>query len=279
MNKTVRYLMYVVITIICILSIIVGVSTLETRNARINNETLSKNLVEPEEIEESTTEKFKKLFTNQFEDPKVNGLTIQKMDDSKPIVYEESQTIKQDGKYSIDAHLPVINLTSEIAKKCNNETVQNFASKVSALMSTQTEMLYTIYETSFAAFLNNNVLSVAIMGSIKEGTNAQRVIIKTYNFNIVTGEEVKIGDILSKENRDIDTTAVNKKINAEVKKAAEEAESVSQTGYEVFKRNVEDTMYNVANVTNFIQGPQGELYIIYAYGNTNNTYEMDVIEV
>ena len=146
-------------------------------------------------------------------------------------------------------------------------------------MSTQTEMLYTIYETSFAAFLNNNVLSVAIMGSIKEGTNAQRVIIKTYNFNIVTGEEVKIGDILSKENRDIDTTAVNKKINAEVKKAAEEAESVSQTGYEVFKRNVEDTMYNVANVTNFIQGPQGELYIIYAYGNTNNTYEMDVIEV
>ena len=112
MNKTVRYLMYVVITIICILSIIVGVSTLETRNARINNETLSKNLVEPEEIEESTTEKFKKLFTNQFEDPKVNGLTIQKMDDSKPIVYEESQTIKQDGKYSIDAHLPVINLTS-----------------------------------------------------------------------------------------------------------------------------------------------------------------------
>ena len=38
-------------------------------------------------------------------------------------------------------------------------------------------------------------------------------------------------------------------------------------------------MYDVKNVTNSIQGPSGELYIIYAYGNVAFTSEMDIIEI
>ena len=38
-------------------------------------------------------------------------------------------------------------------------------------------------------------------------------------------------------------------------------------------------MYDVKNVNNYIIGPEGIIYIVYAYGNTNNTSEMDVIEV
>ena len=38
-------------------------------------------------------------------------------------------------------------------------------------------------------------------------------------------------------------------------------------------------MYQIDNITNFIEGPNGELYIIFAYGNNNYTSEMDIIEI
>ena len=54
---------------------------------------------------------------------------------------------------------------------------------------------------------------------------------------------------------------------------------MAQSGYNVYQRNPEDEMYKLENIQNFMEGPNGELYIIFAYGNNNYTSEMDVIEI
>ena len=47
----------------------------------------------------------------------------------------------------------------------------------------------------------------------------------------------------------------------------------------IYKRNVEDDMYKIENSDNYFLGPQGEIYIIYAYGNMNFTSERDIVYV
>ena len=49
--------------------------------------------------------------------------------------------------------------------------------------------------------------------------------------------------------------------------------SISLYAYELYN------FYDVKNVKTFMQGPDGELYIIYPYGNTSNTSEIDVIKI
>ena len=281
MNKTIRYIMYVVIMIICIVSVFVGVYAVELRIAKDERERMEQSAENNEPIkksEKSTTDKFKDLFTNEFFSSNYDDSQIRKVEPNKPLVYGWSENINKDGKYAIDAHLPAINIDSEVVAKYNEATSQNFVSKVNSLKSEeQPNSQFTIYETSYISYINEDVLSVAIMASLKEGSNAQRVIVKTYNYNLKTGQEVKISDILAK--RGIEASTVDQKISEEVKEAAEEAESVAKTGYEIYKRNLGNQMYLVKNVTNFIQGPEGELFIIFDYGETNNTSEMDVIKI
>lgn len=278
MNKTVRYILYFMILVICILSIFIGVYNLELANVEQQKNIVSDEQQEPQiQEQESTTDKFKKLFTNEFASGNYDDSTIQKLDDSKPLVYSESQTVSEDGKYKIDAYLPIININSELAKKFNDDTIANFGNRANALMNAQSVSSYTIYDTSYTSYINNNILSIAIMGSIKEGDNAQRIMIKSYNYNLDTGKEATINEVLNQKG--IEQEIVNKKIKKQISEAAEHSDTVAKTGYELYKRNINDEMYEVKNVQNYIIGPNGILYIIYAYGNLNNTSEMDIIEI
>ena len=278
MNKTVRYILYFVILAICIMAVFIGVYNMELAKAEKESEILN-NQTEVSIINETetTADKFIDLFSNDFFSSNYNESKISKLYTDRPLVFAESQNTEKDGQYKIDAYLPIININSETAIKYNNDTIANFGERAKTLMNSPTTKGYTIYDTSFTGYINNNILSVAIMGSIKEGNNAQRVLIKSYNYNLDTGKEVPISEVLSQKG--IDPTLVNNKIKTEIKEAIEHAEIVSQTGYEVYKRNTDDEMYDVKNVNNYIIGPEGIIYIVYAYGNTNNTSEMDVIEV
>ena len=74
-------------------------------------------------------------------------------------------------------------------------------------------------------------------------------------------------------------TIVKNKIKSTIKKASEDAYKMAQSGYEIYQRNPDDQMYEINNIKTFIEGPNGELYIIFAYGNNNHTSEMDVIQI
>ena len=282
MNKTIRYCLYGLATTICIIAIFMGVydqffkKQIDTEDSNILG---SINTVEQTEVKDS----FKDLFTNQFFKENYDDSSINKTDSTKELVYtyttaeNSSVTLKTnvDGKYDITAYIPIININNDVAKGYNMNTQNVFVSKINDIMSNSKQN--TVCNISYTSYITNNILSVAIMASLKEGNSAQRVIVQTYNYNLTTGQDVKIGDILTL--RELDKTAVNNKINSVITKAANDAKSMSESGYNIYQREVTSDLYDVSSVNNFIQGPNGELYIIYAYGNTSFTSEMDVIEI
>ena len=120
-----------------------------------------------------------------------------------------------------------------------------------------------------------------IKSTLKEGDSAQRVIVQTYNYDTETGQKLTLNDVL--EAQEMDLKEVNKKIEKQVNEANKQAEAVSQAlsqqGQTVYKRDVNNAMYVTDNVNHFFVGLDGQIYIVYPYGNTNFTSEIDIIKI
>lgn len=276
--KTIRYIMYTVIIIICLISIIIAVYAQffreeQSGNAYENDISVggNQNLVTSQDVKQS----FLDLFTNEFYSNQYTE-QVSKLDDTKDIVYTAySNTQTVDEKYSIDVNIPVINIQGEVPAEYNRISQSVFADKINSIMTNST--VYTVYNLDYTAYINNDILSVGIMATIKEGDNPQRIMIQTYNYNLKTGKDVTIKDILAA--RGIEENAVQNKINNTIKKASEDANKMAESGYTVYQRNPSDDIYKLENIKTFMEGPNGELYIIFAYGNNNFTSEMDVIKI
>ncbi len=274
MDKKVRNVLYVIIIIICIISIIIGVY--EQFFKKEEDEDIgsnpfggdsSSNSISYEEIKQSFKDLFKNEFNSEYDDS-----DIEKEDESKPLVYTAIDLEEEkDGKYNVNVSIPFINVKGI---KYNETTENVFVKKLNDIADAE---LYTICDINYTAYINNDILSVAIMASIKEGDSAQRIIIESYNYNLKTKKDVSIEDII--EERGIDSKAVEKRIKTIINKVADDAESMQNTGYNVYSRDTESAIYQISGIDNFIQGPEGELYIIYAYGNNAFTSEMDIIEI
>ena len=275
-TKTIRYILYVVIIIFCVVAIGLGVyaqffTKEPVQDAYGNDISAGGNIVTAQDVNQS----FIDLFTNEFYS-NYDESTITKVDDTKEIVYtfySDNQTVE--GKYSMNINIPVINIQSDVVTGFNNLTQSIFVDKINSVMAGTS--VYTIYNLDYTAYVNNNLLSVAIKATIKEGDNPQRVIVQTYNYDLQTDSAVTLKEIL--EDRDIDETVVENRIKTVVQNASNDANKMAESGYTVYQRNVNDEMYQIDNITNFIEGPNGELYIIFAYGNNNYTSEMDIIEI
>lgn len=279
MNKTVRYILYAVVSAICVIAVFIGVFSfiIKKSEPKVNENYLAENKIELPTQEELKDE-FRDLFTNNFFDSNLSVINIAKLDDSRDLVYEGiTFTETKANLYNMKLHIPVININNPITIAYNDNTQQLFVTKANDIIQNTESTEYIIYDINYTAYVNNNVLSLAIMASLKQGNSAQRIIVQTYNYDLVSGKEVTIKDIIN--SRGLDTNVVNKRINAVVKKAYDDAESLASTGYDIYQRELSSDIYNVENVDTFIQGPNGELYIIYAYGNSALTSEMDVIKI
>ena len=275
-SKIIRYVMYTVIIIICIISIGLGVYAQffmeeDVGNAYENDIDAGGNIITSQDVNQS----FMDLFTNEFYS-NYNDSNITKLDSSKDLVYtfySDNQTV--DGQYSMNVNIPLINIQSDVVTEFNSLTQSIFVDKINSVMSGTD--VYTIYNLDYIAYVNENILSVAIKATIKEGDNPQRIIVQTYNYDLQNDKSVTVKEIL--EYRDIDENVVENRIRSVVQKASEDAEVMAESGYTVYQRNLDDEMYQIDNISNFIEGPNGELYIIFAYGNNNYTSEMDIIEI
>ena len=277
MNRTVRFIVYAVVTAICILAIFVGVYAIVFRNQTRGNTINDSNTVN--EIETpAVKDSFKDLFANQYLASNYRETDIKKLDDSKEIVYEAlTYAETKENVYELDLHVPIVNIDNEIVAKYNENTQNIFLQKANEIMSGKYKDQFIVYDVYFTSYVNNNILSVAIMANLKQGNSAQRTMVQTYNYDLESNKEVTINDILIA--RGLDIEVVNKKIHTVVEKASASASSVSDAGYEVYQRDLDSDIYKVNNVKTFIQGPNGELYLIYAYGNNAFTSEMDIIEI
>ena len=275
-SKTIRYVMYAIIIIICIISIGLGVYAQffmeeDVGNAYENDIDAGGNIITSQDVNQS----FMDLFTNEFYS-NYNDSNIAKLDASRDLVYtfySDNQTV--DGQYSMNVNIPLINIQSDVVTEFNSLTQSIFVDKINSVMGGTD--VYTIYNLDYIAYVNENILSVAIKATIKEGDNPQRIIVQTYNYDLQNDKSVTVKEIL--EYRDIDENVVENRIRSVVQKASEDAEVMAESGYTVYQRNLDDEMYQIDNISNFIEGPNGELYIIFAYGNNNYTSEMDIIEI
>lgn len=222
--------------------------------------------------QEEIKNQLKSLFTNDF----INNSTyeVQKANDSKDIVYSAYDIQKKEELYEVDIHLPVINISGDVPASFNKITQSVFADEASKILNKKyTEKV--IYDVNYISYINDNILSLAIKSTLKRGNNPQREIIQTYNYNLETGEKVELVDVLTKRN--IVQSECQNKINQVVSKAQEEAQILVKSGYQVYNRDLSNSIYQLSNISNFFLGSIGELYIIFAYGNQNFTAEMDVV--
>ena len=280
-NKN-RMIIFILIGVFCVLAIIAAIYAQfiatdyddigdePTINVGNNNNTG----VEREKNQDEIKTQFNGLFTNTVNTGDYDLSTVDKLYDDRDIVYSDYTINESNDNYEINVNLPVVNIAGDVVSEFNGITQELFADKAAEVMNS-VNAYKTIYNVDYAVFINNGILSVAIKSLLKEGNNPQRTIVQTYNYDLQTGERVEIGRILS--NLGLTTDEVQNKIREIVNEAAEAANILEQSGYSVFKRNLEDSMYNMNNLTTYMLGPSNELYIIFAYGNRNFTSEMDIV--
>lgn len=280
-NKN-RMIIFILIGVFCVLAIIAAIYAQfiatdyddigdePTINVGNNNNTG----VEREKNQDEIKTQFNGLFTNTVNTGDYDLSTVDKLYDDRDIVYSAYTINESNDNYEINVNLPVVNIAGDVVSEFNGITQELFADKAAEVMNS-VNAYKTIYNVDYAVFINNGILSVAIKSLLKEGNNPQRTIVQTYNYDLQTGGRVEIGRILS--NLGLTTDEVQNKIREIVNEAAEAANILEQSGYSVFKRNLEDSMYNMNNLTTYMLGPSNELYIIFAYGNRNFTSEMDIV--
>ena len=188
-----------------------------------------------------------------------------------------SFTTDENGK-TFNAYIPMFNIDSPICDGYNE--------KINSLIETLNQFLADDSQDFkgtmvFGANVVDNILSVGIKVDYKVGYDAQKTIYQTYNYNLSTGTNVAIMDIVN--TKGLKTDDMNAKIKQTVIQAASDAQGMQNAGYEVYQRNTDLAIYDVtspeaASNLLFILGKNGKLFIVYAYGNQNSTQEYDVIK-
>lgn len=221
------------------------------------------------------TENFNKIFDNQI-NYQNNNINITKKDSDKELVYTGYKCQEEvNNQYMVNVNIPNLNINHENAEKINQEINSLFYNKVIAILD-KTEH-YTIYNVQYKAYVNDNILSFVIMATLKEGENAQREIIKTYNYNLASNSNLSLNEVL--EYRRLDKENVQDKIYKTIKIASENAKTYNELGYTKFLRNINDRMYKIENTTVFFIGEGKAVYILYPYGNLNYTSETDLLVI
>ena len=113
-----------------------------------------------------------------------------------------------------------------------------------------------------------------IRSDYKEGNNPQKVVIKTYNYDIIEDKELTLQELLQRKNRDLNE--VQNTIKQEIEVEQKKAEDLKNLGYNIFSRDINSDMYKIENTDQFFV-VEDRIYIIYPYGNTMQTNEVDLV--
>ena len=170
--------------------------------------------------------------------------------------------------------MPFININNTTADNINKEIQNLFYSKINDIL-VQINDTEIIYSVKYKAYVNNNILSLVISSNLKEGANPQRLIIKTYNYNLSSNETLNINQVLNY--RTLNEKTVQNKINEVIKEAEQTSSTYKELGYTKYLRDPKDDMYKVQNTSVFFLGEGKALYILYPYGNSRNTSEFDLL--
>ena len=221
------------------------------------------------------TENFNNIFDNQL-NLQNNEINVNKVDFNKEVVYTSYANNKAEGNTSeFNVNIPCLNIQNEVAQTINNEINSIFYQKAEDILRSGEQN--TNYNVNYKAYINDNILSLIIKATLKEGNNPQRVIIKTYNYNLSSNSNLGIREIL--EYRKISTGYAQSKIKEAIQLASEEATRYKELGYNMYLRNVNNEMYLLENTSVYFIGEGKAVYILYPYGNSNYTSELDIVVI
>ncbi len=267
---------YITIVIVCIISVIIAFyvqfyARIDLgRFIGIETETEFGN--KTEEQTEEIKARFEQIFTNTIENGE--GQDNKKKEIDQPLVYTKMQ--RKENKldyYDIEVNIPYINIDNPKIEEYNKE-IESFVEKTNNILESQNQNI--IYTVEYVANVYDDILSLMIRSNLKEGTNAQRIIIQTYHYDLRNNKEITLDKILRMEN--LNQSDIQQKINNEIEIAQKKVQDLSDLGYTIYSREVSSDRYNIENATEYYL-TNNTLYIIYAYGNETFTSEMDLIVI
>ncbi len=263
-----QVIILIAILLVCSIAIAIGIY------AQITNSKITKTEEEKQQANyEDLKNNFDSIFTNTINkegSAKIENSNIN-YDDIIETKYKVNE--KKETKYNIVVEIPLFKKETETTKRINQEIFNTFGKKVVDIV--KNNKTYTVYNLGYVGYINDNILSLVIKCTLKEGTTAQRTIIQTYNYNIDEDKLMTIEDIIQTKN--LDKEKMQKQITEEITKLSKQNASFANQGYNVYVRNPNDDMYKLENTPNFFLGKNKTLYLVYAYGNNDYTSETDLI--
>ena len=264
---------FALIMIVCIIAIVEALYYVMNPNIQDNKNIADNSLSNAQITDMTLVDNFDDVFQNSFKNTNTSE-EAEKIDADKDYIYTNyEKTEVNSGNYEIDVKIPVININSEEIKSYNEDIKQVFQDKAESILNGGSNR--AVYSVDYEAFLNNNILSVVIRSTLKEGSNPQRVIIQTYCYNIKEMKKVEFSDIMTLKN--LDTNTVQEKIRKQIQGKQEEAKALQHLGYSVYIRDLRSDRYDVENISNFFIDENNNIYVIYAYGNSSNTDVTDIV--
>lgn len=256
MRRGKKILIIILISIFLILSLIAVVLFLNNKK----QEDIQK---EKEEAILNAEENFKKLFVNleYSENP------------NEAITLSYNMKKNEEGKYEVDANVPLLNIETDTANAVNDEINNIFGKKLLNVVKENT--VYTKYNVDYIAYTNNNIISLIIKSTLKEGSNAQRLMVQTYNYDLVENKLLNLEEYITING--LDKNAIQSQIISYIRGKSANTDTSLAEQYNLYIRDVRSEEYLIKNIKTYFIGQDGNLYILFPYGNSNFTETVDVV--
>lgn len=271
-----QLILYVSIILVCIICVIVAFYV--QFYARIDlgsfiglgSESPYGNKTEEETINLETG--FNNLFINGINND--NGENNNKKEEQdKDLVYTGYQQKEAKlNSYNLEVNIPHINVDNEITDEYNKQIEDIFLNIANNVLKSQNSNI--IYDVDYVASVQDGILSLMIRANLKEGSNAQKVIIQTYNYDLRNNKEISLEEVLAIEY--LDKNDVQNRIDTKIAQEQRQVEDLKDLGYNIYNRDTSSEQYKVEN-SKYFYLTDNVLYIIYPYGNENYTSEMDLV--
>lgn len=272
-----KLVFFIVLVMLCIMAISIGIYTQyfykysDTDPLMIGINTSSEKTAEELQLLEAN---FNALFKNSLEVNSENVNITTKLDETKDLVYTGYKLQNEDENFfSVNAVIPLLNINTPKAKEINKAIISEFHEKANSVMREQGE--YTVYNVNYTAYINNDILSVAIKASLREGDKSEKVSIKTFNYSLSAERQVTLAELVELKEQTVEN--VQNTINSEIKTAYNNAKIIAAEYGNLYERDLDSDMYKVENALTYFLTADGYVYVLYPYGNTDYTNEMDIV--
>lgn len=218
---------------------------------------------------------FNDLFTNTLTVQTSNPINVDKIDlNNQNLVFTCYNLVNEDENYyNVDAKIPSININTPKAKEINAQIKTEFYDVANNIMRKQDG--YNVYIVTYAAFINEDVLSVVVKSSLKEQNKSEKVVVKTYNYSIADEKMYTLSDLI--KYKETTPEEIQATIDKDVRTAYNNAKIISAELGNLYERDLSSSMYKIENTDTFFLTQDGYVYVVYAYGNKDYTNEMDLI--